>query len=65
MLPSPSGGGALLEERAEQEERKKKWGEGEGRSWFIYVSMAVVVDDALWFNEINGRRSQRRPLAIY
>ena len=45
------GGGGL--EGAEQEERKKKWGEGEGRPWFIYASMAVVVDDDLWFNEIN------------
>ena len=59
------GGGGCLEEGEEQEERKKKWGEGEGRSLFIYPSMAVVVDDDLWFNEINGRHSQCWPLAIF
>ena len=60
------GGGMLrlLEEGVEQKERKKKLGEGgKGRSSFIYVLMAVVVDDGLWF--INDRHSQRRPLAIF
>ena len=63
MLPSPKGGGGGG--GGGQEERKKKWGEGEGRPWFIYASMAVIVDDVLWFNEINGRRSQCQPLAIF
>ena len=59
---------AVAQERggggAKREERKKKWGEGgEGRPSFIYVSMVIVVDDGIWF--INGRHSQRRPLAIF
>ena len=37
--------------------------DGKGRSSFIYVSMAVVVNDSLWF--INGRHSQRQSLAIF
>ena len=59
------GGELLLEEGAEQKERKKKWGEGEGRSSFMYASIAVVVDDDLGFNEINGRHPQRWSLVIF
>ena len=45
----PSSGGAAAGGGKEHEGRKKKWGEGgKGR----LVSMAVVVDDDLWF--ING-----------
>ena len=51
------GGSRAGEEEEEMGERGKR------KPPFIYTSMAVVVDDDLWF--INGRHSQCRPLAIF